>query len=184
MATTSNPKEVTSLNKEPVAYNWMGYAIAGITLGAAFGNMFLAGKMRNVMNAKMPKIDPFKASSSSSNSARSAHSSPFGSKREFYSRSQHYSGFNPYENGRKVVPDNRVVPDKLIPHLIKLELPLEFVDEQQIKQAYRAAAMKYHPDRVEQDDTELKQLCDTRFKGIQESYNVLLKELSEKRISM
>lgn len=34
---------------------WVGYVIAGITLGAAIGNMFLAGKIKNVMKIKFPK---------------------------------------------------------------------------------------------------------------------------------
>jgi DnaJ like chaperone protein len=45
--------------------------------------------------------------------------------------------------------------------------------EQEIKQAYRRLAAKYHPDKVEHLGAEFKALAEDRFKQIQQAYEQL-----------
>lgn len=46
------------------------------------------------------------------------------------------------------------------------------VDENQLKKAYKKSALKYHPDRVQGDDSQ-KKAAETKFKEISEAYSVL-----------
>lgn len=47
--------------------------------------------------------------------------------------------------------------------------------DEDIKQAYRQLAGKYHPDKVEHLGDEFKRLAEKRFKDIQEAYQALKK---------
>ena len=47
--------------------------------------------------------------------------------------------------------------------------------DEEIKQAYRTLANKYHPDKVEHLGDEFKKLAEERFKEIEEAYRILTK---------
>jgi hypothetical protein len=163
----SNTPEKADKDAGNVNKTRLGYAIAIITLGAAFGNMFMAGKIRNVMKMELPKSSAWKAdhvrpgpgASTASESAEGATHQPrrpFSSQRPF-----------------------NIVPDHLLPHLNNLKLPTAPARPEEIKSAYRKAVMQYHPDRMSVKDADLKKLYAVKFRQSTDSYNALIQHYTK-----
>ena len=47
---------------------------------------------------------------------------------------------------------------------------------EEIKSAYRRLAAQYHPDKVQHLGREIRELAETRFKEIQQAYDILMKQ--------
>jgi hypothetical protein len=143
------PQTNTSTAAPPKDNSFMAYTIAVITFGAAIGNMFLAGRLRK-MNLKMPqgsKIHEKHQGSRSSSSASANNSS----------------------NTASSIP---LLPPDIVYHLSCLGLPgTRKVKSEDIKIAYRAAAMKYHPDRLDESSRTPKNA--EKFKRINAAHEKL-----------
>jgi len=167
------------------------YIIAGITLGVAVGNMFLAGRIRNVMKINIPRNEAWRGPGSTT----SAHSSSAAG--STYTRNSRSDGS--YANAGNRYTENMkssATPDPSLPfvirsHLKVLGLPQEATDERRIKDAYRVVVMKYHPDRIpihtcsdnhgvkDDDSHALRLQYESRFKEVTESYNSLMAYFSK-----
>lgn len=172
---------VTKANKyQPTT---LAYVIAIITLGAAFGNMFLAGKIRNVMKAEMPKATWKQSSSQGPNfstnqyqqhTQQQAHEQNFknASGRNQQSRRQqegHSSNeYDPFAH--------HTIFDFKSEHLQTLGLTKAEFSETHIKTAYRDLVMKYHPDRIALDDP-LREEYNRKFQQISSSYHILMESI-------
>lgn len=150
-----------ALNKRVVATQsdgnntFLGYMIAGITLGAAIGNMFMAGKIRNIMKMNIPNPMQWKEE------VRYKH--------EPHVRSDASQQAESFGAARNVG-----IPDDIVNHLKFLKLPTQRVSEVEIKDAYRKAVLKYHPDRMQLKDAALKPAYESKFKQSTESYQALI----------
>jgi hypothetical protein len=139
----------------------LAYIVAAITFGAALGNMFLAGKIRNVMKVKVrnpmeehyvpPKNNNF-----------------------------HEPPHRPPPDFRAHIPKVNVIPDHIVMHLNNLQLPLKMVSESEVKDAYRKAVMQYHPDRLDKKDVSMKAFNEVKFKQSADAYQELLKYIKDK----
>lgn len=138
--------------------SWLGYVIAGITLGACLGNMFLAGKIRNVMKMKVPNTEAWR--SENKHSYTKAKAAP---EEEFVKNTTMNDRFKIYS-----------IPPNIRTDLEVLQLPKRIVTETEIKEAYRKAVMKFHPDRIQTGDAKLKQSYETKFKDASASYQSLI----------
>jgi DnaJ-domain-containing protein 1 len=160
----------------------LGYTVAIITLGAAFGNMFLAGKIRNVMKVQVPKTEQYWKRSASSAKAgaeggeSTQHAEHHAHKQQAYqqqkqqyqkSQSQQQSGFDPAFN----IKEQLAVIHRT--HLRTLGLEEKDMNEKALKNAYRQLVMKYHPDRLAIDDPQREEYRE-KFQRISNSYNLLL----------
>lgn len=139
----------------------MGYVIAGITIGAAIGNMFMAGKIRNVMKMQVPNPNAWRTETRYKYTK--SKSEP---KEEFVRDTVHGSIY--------------AVPPHIVADLQTLQLPKKVVSELEIKEAYRKAVMKYHPDRIQSEDVKLKELYETKFKQAASSYQSLIEHFVKK----
>lgn len=152
-----------ALNKRAIATQsegnntFLGYMIAGITLGAAIGNMFMAGKIRNVMKMNIPNPARWKEE------VRYKQPEPH-SREEFTAQQAESFG------GTR----NIGIPDDIVNHLKFLKLPAQKVSEVEIKDAYRKAVLKYHPDRMQLKDAAMKPAYESKFKQSTESYQALI----------
>ena len=103
---------------------------------------------------------------------------PFGSQ-QFYRQSQ-----RPYENrdndrftqdkSHRSAPDSEQADRPKDPYEV-LDIPRNASSEE-IKNAYRQLANKYHPDKVLHLGEEFKKLAEERFKEIEEAYRELVKK--------
>ena len=133
----------------------MGYVIAGITIGAAIGNMFMAGKIRNLMKMQVPNPNAWRTET------RYKYTKPKAASAE--------------ENVKDSVRGRiYFMPPHIVADLHTLQLPQKVVSESEIKDAYRKAVMKYHPDRIQSEDAKLKELYETKFKEASTSYQSLI----------
>ena len=162
------------------------YIIAGITLGAAVGNMFLAGRIRNVMKINIPRSEAWRGgSTNSTHSSSSAGSAYTRSSRSDGSYTG--AGNNRTEHMKSTTTLDHSLPFAIRSHLKVLGLPQEATDEKKIKDAYRAVVMKYHPDRIpihtnrdnnrvkdDDDSHALRLQYESKFKEVTDSYNSLL----------
>eukprot|EP01038_Epipyxis_sp_PR26KG_P012373 gene12373-16597_t len=167
---------LTSSTYDPKDRKWLGYGIAIMVLGAAFGNMFLAGKMRSVMKVK---VDPFSSKANTHTSSQSTSSKTHQEYHDFEKEFNQQSSY--HRNTHKNVNKNIVViPEYIKIHLSNLGLNLStfhtktstLITQNQIKDAYRAAVLKYHPDRFPTDDP-LKKDNENKFKSVSESYKTV-----------
>jgi hypothetical protein len=166
----------------------LAYVIAVITLGAAFGNMFLAGKIRNVMKAEMPKASWKQSSSQGPNfssnqyqqqAQQQAYEQNFknSSSKNHQSRKQqqnyHKEGSNDYDPFA-----HHTIFDFKSEHLQTLGLTKAQFSENNIKVAYRDLVMKYHPDRIALDDP-LRDEYNRKFQQISSSYQILMESIKK-----
>ncbi len=169
--------------------NWLGYTIAVIVVGAAFGNMFMAGKIKNVMRAKMPDVEQFMPKNKPNFTANGPTASQSTQKGDTYGRK---SGDYRYSSNKKKSESNDFLPAGLtnIPPYIKthfdnLQLPVTvLLTEKTVKDAYRSEAMKHHPDRIANDTPgaeALKKQNELKFKEISNSYKFLLRNFSNRK---
>lgn len=187
MASTSGSAEAPDKLNPRGNNTTTAYIIAGITLGAAVGNMFLAGRIRNVMKINIPRSDAWRGGSTnsthSSSSAGSAYTRSTRSDGSYYTG----SGNNRTEHIKSASTLDHSLPFAIRNHLKVLGLPQEATDEKKIKDAYRAVVMKYHPDRIpihtsrdnngvkDDDDSQALRLqYESKFKEVTDSYNSLL----------
>jgi hypothetical protein len=166
----------------------MAYIIALITIGAAFGNMFLAGKIRNVMRAEMPKAG--QAASGYSNGPRQSAGAwretagagaaqQNGQKQQQWKqRYEEQSRQQQQQQQTKFDREDFEFFDPRIDHLKKLGLTIEQNNEQAIKARFRELVLKYHPDRV--SDEVLKEKNQQIFQDINNSYQSLMKYMMKK----
>ncbi len=139
----------------------MGYVIAGITIGAAIGNMFMAGRIRNVMKMQVPNPNAWRTET------RYRYTKPKAApEEEFVTNSVRAHIYS--------------IPPHIVDDLHTLQLPKKVVSEPEIKDAYRKAVMKYHPDRIQSEDEKLKELYETKFKQASASYQSLMEHFVKK----
>ena len=140
--------------------NTVGYVIALITFGAAVGNMFLAGKLRSVMNARVTykykqQRQHQQHQQSSGNGNNNSKSSNSGSSN---------SGSAAHDKLRLQIPP------LVCKALVRLGLPKRAdVSKEEVARAYRALAMSYHPDR--HVGVEDKEKYTQKFKVLQEDHD-------------
>lgn len=119
--------------------------------------MFLAGRIRNVMKMKIPNPEAW----------RSEH-------KYTYTKAK----TPPEEEFVKASMNDRykvyTIPAHVTADLEVLQLPKRVVSEVEIKEAYRKAVMKFHPDRIQTGDVKLKQSYETKFKEASASYQSLI----------
>jgi membrane protein involved in colicin uptake len=172
-----------------INHNALAYMIAFITLGTAFGNMFLAGKMRNVMKASIPRY----STNSSYNQQAKQHSS------SSYSKQQHQQtqeqNQEQYEQFRKQFHNTQqqqqqqyddrthfahVTQPIIETHLQRLNLKITQFNELEIKRAFAILAKTHHPDTLRKDLTESERKQHAKdFHQIMNAYHELLKYLQK-----
>lgn len=157
----SAPEENTTLK----------YLIFGLAFGTCLGNMFLAGKLKNLMKIKLPRTDY----------ARTAETQRERAHRENIKFNQ--------ENTRRKNSKNQTDPSsvwaawlshcepEMVQHLKNLQLwPLEqsypsFIAL--LKQNYRRLAKESHPDLVPHDEALKRAERSRRFQEISSSYQAI-----------
>lgn len=170
----------------------LAYIIALITIGAAFGNMFMAGKIRNVMKMEMPKA--------SSAGARAGHTytgpgagngSTAGANSEYTQAGtgnghQRWSSQHHQQASQQATQHILYLDPKVSQHLVTLGFVPEVnklvhtYAEKDLKKRYRELVLQYHPDRivVENEQDEAKRESFTKkFQLITQSYQYLMKDL-------
>ena len=165
----------------------LGYLIAAIIFGAAVGNMFLAGKIRNVMNIKVKS--PFPNSNSSNNYKNFENAGSKDSKSSYVDgKTDHMKYRNPNKKAYIRIPQSIQNDLKLleISLLNDLKIDTENINadnclseiQTKIKDSYRKAALQFHPDRLTIDDKR-RAIYENKFKDISKAYNNLLKYFEE-----
>ena len=144
----------------------LGYTIALITFGACLGNMFMAGKIRNIMKMKIPSPANWKDTKTN---ATKNHSH---AKEEQSASGQQNNARHKYSADFKA--NISVIPENIAYHMTVLKLPIKLVSTLEIKDAYRQAVLQYHPDRLSIKDIDLKPLHEVKFKQSTEAYQALL----------
>ena len=136
-----------------------------MTTSTGLGNMFMAGKLRSIMNIR---FDSF-----------------FNQRKTHYkSQSSHEGSFNnashSSSSSTSTHPSIQMVPIHIRSKLIALEISDTSVlpEVKDLKIAYRAASMKYHPDRLPFNDPR-KKPYELKFHEITAAYEEL-SELLEK----
>lgn len=145
---------------------WLGYTIALVTLGACIGNMFMAGKIRNVMKMKIPNPETFREGGSKRSSTNGTNTS---------SNSQTHEkvdNVDPFAHLKQRAA--ATIPDYIVSHLDVLKLPHKRANEAEIKAAYRKAVLQYHPDRMHLKDVAMKPIYEAKFKMSTDSYQALI----------
>ncbi len=193
-----NPNQVVEKKVPKTEQSSLAYIIALITLGAAFGNMFMAGKIRNVMKMEMPKA--------SAAGARAGHANPnpgtnTGSSGEYatgsnsshqrWSQQQHNSNNSHHQHSSHSKPHSPILylDPKISQHLVTLGFSPEVnqlvhsYSEADIKKRYRELVLQYHPDRIvienENDlvSIEKKETFTKKFQLITQSYQYLIDDI-------
>lgn len=188
-STSKVSSEATQDKQDPPRGNntTTAYIIAGITLGAAVGNMFLAGRIRNVMKINIPRSDAWRGGGSTSSTHSSSSAGSSAHTRSSRSDGSHTSsGNNRTEQLKSAATQDYSLPFAIRGHLKVLGMPQEATDEKRIKDAYRAVVMKYHPDRIpihtsrdnngvkDDDSHALRLQYESKFKEVTDSYNSLI----------
>jgi len=173
----------------------LAYVIAIITLGAAFGNMFLAGKMRNIMKAQIPKAAyNWKPGSNQGSKVHNEQNGQFNQSYTNASQSHNEQNFNKNNRNQQQQQksENRSNENEHDPfahyqffdsrseHLQVLGLDKSQFSESNIKAAYRKMVMKYHPDRIALDDPKRDEYV-RKFQQISASYNILMDLTTKKK---
>lgn len=157
------------------------YAIAIITLGAAFGNMFLAGKVKRVMNVKIPHFDAdssyrkFQQQAAQEQMRRAAQQANRARQNRDGSKFNYQEEFS---RNRQQNPDGSGPVSSWSYHdtnLNTLGLKRHQCDEASIKKAFFTLAKQNHPDTLPQDITpHEKELRVKKFQQINQAYQELM----------
>lgn len=156
-------------------HNWFGYGMAALIFATAFANMFLGGRIKNVMKVEMPKANWKQARQ--------------GFKEEFTNNSTNKQKSGAYTKGqtsssskeRDSDPYSSILHDLgalQSSHLRTLGLSPDEYNEQAVKKAFRQLVLLYHPDRVAIDDPNREEYL-KKFQSISHSYQVLLDSLQK-----
>lgn len=155
----------------------IGYAIAFVTLGAAFGNMFLAGKIKRVMNVKIPNFDAdatyskFQQQAAKEQARRAQQQASQSSRQRFQ---EEYAKYKEYAGKTGAVP-SWSSQDR---NLHALGLKRHQCNEPDIKKAFFALAKVHHPDTLPHDiSPQEKELRVKKFQEINEAYQALLQHV-------
>jgi len=157
---------------------YLKYILAASVFATAFGNIFVAKRMR------MPKAprgftkygEPVETSSSSSSSYTKMGKEEA---RQHFEREQERILKRAQEEfNRKVNSGVVSIPPSLIAHLEALDMPVnKFPTVQETKRAYRAAAMKYHPDHLSSSlsaGDPMRVTHESKFKACSQAYSQML----------
>lgn len=158
--------------------NGLAYLIAIVTLGTAFGNMFLAGKIRSVMKVRMPKASWGEQSNTSGGTSQ-----PSGAANP-QDRGEHKTYEEYMQNLReKLQRANQQRQRQHIEALVEQDLKnlnLSFAkfNEADIKKAYASLVRLHHPDVLPKDLSKAAmENHKIKFNQITNSYHVLLDRL-------
>lgn len=174
------------------------YVIAASVIGMCIGNMFVARRFKGILKMK---VDTYKASNNTNNNTtnNSNNNSNSTNNNQYYS---HYKSrsewekaeaeadvrfrqrFKDYEYQQQQFNQTResyekrfrtVLPDNLKRAFVTLNLTPKVHSPTEIKEAYRAVALKCHPDRIpkEIDDPKRAELT-VKFKDATVAYKLLL----------
>jgi hypothetical protein len=159
--------------------SFLGYAIAIMTLGAAIGNMFLAGKIRNLMKMKVPTPANWKNNSGPGNAGNAGNAGSAGNagnagKAGADVRAQQQAQAEAKLRAFREMLRASTISPEIERSLSVLELPSGSAPSSgELKEAYRVACLKYHPDRNREQSIELQRVTAERFKQSQEAYQAL-----------
>eukprot|EP01039_Chlorochromonas_danica_P003616 gene3616-3959_t len=149
------------------------YLIFGLAFGTCLGNMFLAGKLKNLMKIKIPRTDYAKTAAEEAQRERA--------RQESFKFNQ--------ESARRKNSKNQTVPSsawtawlshcepEMVQHLKNLQLwPLEqsypsFIAS--LKQNFRRLAKENHPDLVPRDEALKRAERSRNFQEIASSYQAI-----------
>eukprot|EP01040_Poterioochromonas_malhamensis_P013620 gene13620-15006_t len=153
---------------------WFGYGMAALIFAAALSNMFLGGRIRNVMKAEMPKATWKKAENQGFKNANeeAANQSKTHRTNQQQQQQQTKSESDPYS---ELLRDLSIIQTS---HLRTLGLSPKDFNEKAVKTAYRSLVMTYHPDRIAANDPKKEEYL-KKFQGISHSYQVLLDMLNK-----
>lgn len=170
-----------AMSKKRVKDNTFGYVIALITLGAAFGNMFLGGGMKSFLKLKLPSMNQFSrktAQYSKTAGEKKAEDSAHTQQprvKDNKAQSTFASAINP------LYP----FPSEIVVELRKLDISADEMAKvtvaenlARVKESYRELAMLYHPDRIPKDDIR-RVAHERKFKEISISHSKLTEYLSQ-----
>jgi len=163
------PKQSAS---EEYHNNGLAYLIAIVTLGTAFGNMFLAGKLRSVMKIRMPKASWEQHSNSGASNPASANPQSHADRKAYdeYMQNLREKMQRAYQQQQRQQVEALVEQD-----LKNLNLSFINFNEADIKKAYSALARLHHPDVLPKDLSSVaKENHVRKFNQITESYHALL----------
>ncbi|KAJ1416219.1 hypothetical protein B484DRAFT_454334 [Ochromonadaceae sp. CCMP2298] len=150
--------------------SFLGYAIAIITLGAAVGNMFLAGKIRNLMKIKVPTPANWKSPNPGNAGKTSKSAKDASARRQQQQQAEAEAIFKAFKERLQA----SAISSELEQSLSVLELPGGSAPSSEaLKEAYRVAMLKYHPDRNRDQSVEVRRVTAVRFKQSQEAYDSL-----------
>lgn len=159
--------------------NALAYLIAIVTLGTAFGNMFLAGKLRSVMKIRMPKAtwgqQPHSSGAKSSNPTSSVNPQDFADRKAYdeHMRNLREKMQRAYQQQQRQHIEELVEQD-----LKNLNLSYANFNEVDIKKAYAGLVRLHHPDVLPKDLSKVaKENHVTKFNQITQSYHTLLNRL-------
>ena len=156
-------------------HNWFGYGMAALIFATAFANMFLGGRIKNVMKVEMPKANWKQAGQ--------------GFKEEFTNSSSSHQKYRGYTKGQTKGNHTEKEHDSYASlltdlgalqssHLRTLGLSPQEYNEKAVKKAFRQLVLIYHPDRVPANDPNRDE-CLKKFQAISHSYQVLIDSLQK-----
>ena len=169
----------------------MKYIIAAGVIGMCIGNMFVARRFKGILKMK---VDTYKTSTNSNtnsntntNNNNNKYYSHYKSREEwekaeadaderFRQRFKDYEYQQQQFNHTKESYEKRyrtALPDYLKSAFLTLNLTPKVHSPTEIKEAYRAIALKCHPDRVASDDPKKEELT-KKFKEATTAYKLLL----------
>lgn len=155
---------------------WFGYGMAALIFAAALSNMFLGGRIRNVMKAEMPKAAWKKAENQGfKNASEEAANHSKTNNRTNQQQQQQQQTKTENDPYSELLRDLSIIQTS---HLRTLGLSPKDFNEKAVKTAYRSLVMTYHPDRIAANDPKREEYL-KKFQGISHSYQVLLDMLNK-----
>jgi hypothetical protein len=175
--------------------SFTGYFVAFLIFSTAASYMFMGSKIKNVMKMEMPKVNTNASWSGAATkegpnpnpnfSQKTAHNEHFNHSSQKTSQHKSAHFHDPFSAGTahqaytETYGDvNKVFNLLKNTHLSVLDLTPKDFNEPAIKAAYRAKALKFHPDRVKPNDPR-KEEYSKKFQNFTKSYQALLDLLKD-----
>lgn len=173
MTTTTVDANTATAQQDPSKSNVVLYSLVLLIVGAALGNVLLAGKLKNLGKINYDAFKKASATAEAGAAQRHAHqhTSSAPHTRNSGTGAAEKSSTGDHRKATAKLPD---VPAILIPHMkqLELEVKIENMHSEPIKGAFRKLAMTYHPDRISATDIRRKEF-EGKFKDVSESYKFL-----------
>lgn len=177
---TNTPNNSTNNNNS----SFFTYFFAAIIFCGVASNMFLGGRVKNMMKMEIPKASAWKTASAEESRAKAeeyrASYQNYQKKTSQQQQQQQQHSQHHQEGYSSSIPPQFTSINELLKtnHLHTMGLTRKDFNEKIIKATYRDLVMKYHPDRLAKEDAHREEYRQ-KFQAITHSYQTLLDILKE-----